>query len=406
MRRCRVYDARRDGDPGNAAAGTGCVAVEAPQGRRPGALMDWVDLARRFVPRRARQAVQRVVSMQAQKLKYFERRDQLANVVEGDENSLGFQFRVGIIKNRAFRHTHYVAACLELRVPFRVVDLAEANWWRTVRSGNCDAFLAWPDATSTPTAKLLKDRLDLVERELGACVYPNAAERWMYEDKVRLADWLVSRGVPHPPTRVFSDRAAADAYAATCNLPVVSKTAFGAAATGVQVLRRRRDVHALVARAFGRGLTVAGHDPRDRQWGFVLLQEYVDVAKEWRLVRIGEAYFGHPKGRVGAFHSGSGHAEWDVPEPRHLEFLYRITEAGGFRSMAVDTFETTSGELLVNELQTVFGASTSVDQMRVNGEPGRMVRDAVRGWRFEPGDYARNACANARVLDLIERWRA
>jgi len=367
--------------------------------------MDWVDLARRFVPRPVRQALQRFVSLQGQKLRYFERRDPLAGVLEGDDNGLEFPFRVGIVKNRAYRHTHYVAACRELRVPFRVVDVTVPDWWYEVRAAGCDAYLAWPDATSTPTAKLLKDRLDLLQRELGARVFPSSAERWLYEDKVRLADWLAGRGVPHPPTHVFFDRAVADDFVATCALPVVSKTAFGAASTGVRILRRRRDAHALVARAFGRGLTVAGHDPRDRQWGFVLFQDYLEVAREWRLVRIGDAYFGHPKGRVGDFHSGSGLAYWDVPEPRHLELIYRVTEAGGFRSMAVDTFETAGGELLVNELQTVFGASTSVDQLRVDGRPGRMLRDGQGGWRFEAGDFARNACANARVLDLVAQWR-
>ena len=368
--------------------------------------MDWVDLARRLVPRGARQAVQRFVSFQDQKMRYFERRDPLAGVLAGDDNGLGFAFRVGIVRNRAFRHTPFVAACREERVPFRVVDVTGADWWHEVREAGCDAFLAWPDATATPVAKLVKDRLELLEREHGALVFPSAAERWVYEDKVRLADWLAARDLPHPPTRVFFDRAAADEFVATCDLPVVSKTAFGAAATGVRILRRRRDAHALVARAFGRGLMVAGHDPRDRQWGFVLFQDHLDVVREWRLVRIGDAYFGHPKGRTGEFHSGSGRAEWDVPEPRHLELLHRVTEAGGFRSMAVDTFETATGELWVNELQTVFGASTSVDQMRVDGHPGRMLRDGAGGWRFEPGDFARNACANARLLDLIARWRS
>lgn len=368
--------------------------------------MDWVDLARRVVPLPARRALQRLVSLQGQKMRYFERRDPLAGVLAGDDDGLGFPFRLGIVKNRAFRHTHYVAACRELRVPFRVIDVTRPDWWREVRACGCDAFVVWPDATSTPAAKLLKDRLDLLERELGAVVVPTSAERWVYEDKVRLADWLAGRGLPHPATHVFFDRASANEFVATCALPIVSKTAFGAAATGVRILRRRRNARALVARAFGRGLTVAGHDPRDRQWGFVLFQDFIEVAREWRLVRIGDAYFGHPKGRVGEFHSGSGRAEWDVPEARHLDLLHRVTEEGGFRSMAVDTFETAAGELLVNELQTVFGASTSVDQMRVEGQPGRMLRDGPGDWRFEAGDFARNACANARVLDLLQRWRA
>lgn len=367
--------------------------------------MDWVDLVRRYVPRSVRQALQRVISLQGAKLRYFERRDALSGVVESDDDRLGLGFRLGIVKNRAHRHTRFVAACRELGVPFRVVDLTSSSWWDALLSAECDALAAWPDAVSTPGAKLLKDRLDLVERALAIPVTPTAGERWMYEDKVRLADWLRVHDVPHPRTWVFFDRDEADAFAASCDLPVVTKTAFGAAATGVRVLERRRDVRRAVARAFGRGVAASGHDPRDRQWDVVLFQEHVDVVNEWRLVRIGDAYFGHPKGRSGAFHSGSGRVAWDPPEAAHLNFLHEVTEVGGFRSMALDAFELPSGDLVVNELQTVFGASTSVDQMRVDGHAGRMVRDHAGRWRFEVGDFARNACANARILDVVERWR-
>ena len=116
----------------------------------------------------------------------------------------------------------------------------------------------------------------------------------------------------------------------------------------------------------------------------------------------GRAYYGE-KGKVGFFHSGSGLVEWNVPEARHLDFLEAVTEKTGFRSMDVDVFETPDGKLLVNELQAVFGASHSVHQLMVDGEPGRFVRDGSRGeWIFEAGDFARNACANERVRFVIE----
>ncbi len=70
--------------------------------------------------------------------------------------------------------------------------------------------------------------------------------------------------------------------------------------------------------------------------------------------------------------------------------------------MDVDVFETTDGRLLVNELQAVFGASHSVDQMRKDGIAGRFVQKAGGSeWIFEPGDFARNACANERIRYLI-----
>jgi hypothetical protein len=364
--------------------------------------MDWVDLVRRWVPRPARFALQRFVPASSLKLRYFARRNPLASVISSDVSRLDEAIRVGIFRNRAQFHTDYVAACQEIGVPFRVIDLYAEDWLQRTRDAGCDLFLAWPDATATPAAKVIKDRLDLLECHEGLNIVPCAAERWMYEDKIRLADWLACHGIPHPRTWVFFDRAEAEAFAADCELPIVTKTAFGAASTGVRILRTRRQVRSTVSRAFGRGVLANGADLRDRQWGSVLFQAYVDLEHEWRLVRIGDAYFGHPKGRRGDFHSGSGRVAWNMPEERHLDLLHAVTEAGGFRSMAVDVFEGTSGGLLVNELQTVFGAGTSVDQMRQANQPGRMVR-RDGGWRFEAGDFARNACANARVLDALER---
>ena len=367
--------------------------------------MDWVDVVRKVVPRRWRFALQRWVPMGAVKRRYFERANPMAHVTEGDENRVGRPVLFGIVANRGQYHRHFVAACGEIGVPFRVLDLGASDWLARVDAAELTALLAWPDATDPTFARVLKDRLDLLETtRADLMVVPGRQERWMYEDKVRLREWLVAHDIPHPTTWVFTDHAEARAFAEACELPVVHKTVFGAAATGVRILTRRAHVRREVTHAFGAGLRVDGHDPRDRQRSVVLFQEFVEVEREWRLVRIGDAYFGHPKGRgEGGMHSGSGRVEWDVPQARHLALLHHVTELGGFRSMALDAFETRDGHLLVNELQTVFGASTSVDQMRMNGQAGRMVRTGDGVWSFEVGDFARNACANARVLDALAR---
>lgn len=366
--------------------------------------MRWVDVARRLIPRPVRFAIQRVVPLTGVKLRYNRWRTPLSEVVESDANTWGSPIRLGITATRTYHHTQFVAACLELGVPFRVIDLYPADWWERFQASGCDALLAWPDAVAPSAAHVIKDRLDLLEVQHLVPVMPATHERWVFEDKYRLSDWLRTHDVPHPRTWVFSDRAEAEDFGSTCPLPIVTKTSFGAQAAGVRVLRSRAAVRATIAMAFGRGLVAGGLDQRERERGRVLFQEHLAVANEWRLVRIGDAYFGHPKGLRGGYHSGSGRVEWDVPEPRHLAFLHAVTEKGSFRSMNVDAFETVDGRLLVNELQTVFGASASVDQMRVGGVAGRMVREEDSGWRFEPGDFARNACANARVIDFLERW--
>jgi hypothetical protein len=70
--------------------------------------------------------------------------------------------------------------------------------------------------------------------------------------------------------------------------------------------------------------------------------------------------------------------------------------------MDMDIFETEKGELLVNELQTVFGARLT--QMKVGGVPARYVYDEhADKWSVEEGDFCRNACCNLRVEYLIAK---
>jgi len=362
-----------------------------------------IELARRWIPQRARFFLQRSVSMTSFKLKYFEELRPLAAVTSSEEGAAESSVRFGIVRNAASYHTEFVAACLEMEVPFRVLDLFKSNWLQEVEDARCDILLVWPDAVLSIWNEMIKDRVSVLVQELGYPSIPGLQEIWFYEDKRKQTYWLAANKIPHPSTRVFYDHAEAKSFCRHCQLPIVFKTSFGAAASGVRILKSRNRLRSAVDRAFARGVTPGGTDRRDKQWGSVILQEYLPDVQEWRLVRIGDSYFGHPKGRRGDFHSGSGVALWDVPETRHLEFLHQVTEVGGFRSMDVDVFETPDGELLVNELQAVFGASVAIDQCRVDGRPGRFVRRGEGQWEFDAGDFARNACANERVRDALAR---
>lgn len=365
---------------------------------------DLVDLGRRWVPRRLRYALQRVVPLTKLKLRHAERSNPLASVASSDENTFGAPTRVGIVRNAAQYHKHYVKACLEMGVPFRVLDLSGPDWVDRVGQSACGVFLIWPDAHLASWNVMIKDRVRVMEGALGLPVFPTSAEVWMYEDKRRMAYWLDSHEIPHPKTWIFYDRGACESFARTCRLPVVFKSNFGAAATGVRIFRDRAQLLRWVRKVFRSGFVPGGYDRREREWGSVFLQEYLERVKEWRLVRIGNSFFGHVKGSAAGIHSGSGIVEWDVPEERHLEFLKDVTDAGGFRSMDVDVFETPDGRLLVNELQTVFGAGHSVDQLRVDGRAGRFVCEAGGVWCFEEGDFARNYCANERVRYALEEF--
>jgi hypothetical protein len=210
----------------------------------------------------------------------------------------------------------------------------------------------------------------------------------MYEDKVRLADWLRLPTTSHTPTTwVFFDRSEAEAFAASCPLPIVTKTAFGAAATGVRILRSRRQVRAVVARAFGRGVLANGADLRDRQWGGCCSRRHVDVAPRMAPRPHRRRLLRPPEGAPWRLPQRLGRVAWERPRgaaPRPAARRHRERAASAaWRRRVRDPRQ---GDLLVNELQTVFGAGTSVDQMRVDGAPGRMVRSrgrlALRGRRL------------------------
>ncbi len=361
-----------------------------------------IERLRHVIPGSVRRFVQRFVSFTEMKRKYFEAQNPVHDILSSDKNTYPSPYRFGIFMNSAQYHQHYVKACLEMGVPFHVIDIYGDDWLEQTLRTRCDVFLVWPDGFLNLYNTCIKERLYILEHELHLPVFPQFHEIWLYENKRNMAYWLESHSIPHPRTWIFYHRKDALEFIDSCELPIVVKSQFGASATGVRIFRSRSKLRRHIEKIFRRGWTPAGHDLREKEWGFVILQEYIRVAKEWRLVRIGNSFFGHVKGRRGDFHSGSGVVKWDVPSKKHLDFLYLVTEVGNFRSMNIDVFETEDGELLVNELQTVFGASFSVDQLRIEGKPGRFVREDSGQWKFEEGDFARNACANERIRYIIE----
>jgi hypothetical protein len=317
-------------------------------------------------------------------------------IIEQEYHHPGSRYRLGIFREFYHYHTNYMAACREIGVSYQILDVTGDDWIRRIRQTDCDAYLVWPSAMTPVWKEMLDDRMRLVEQELRRILYPTAKEIWLYENKRRTRDWLVANGVPHPRTWIFYNRDEAEAFLKTANLPLVLKTNCGAGASGVYILRNRREAARMVHKAFSTGIATR-RNTRNRHWGSVFLQEFLPEVREWRMIRIGRSYFGYLKGRVGDFHSGTHLKGWGAPPRPLLDMLRAVTDIGSFSSMNVDIFETPDGRLLVNELHTVFGQSTR-EQMRVEGRPGRYLFDDRRNaWVFEEGDFARNACSNLRV---------
>jgi hypothetical protein len=325
----------------------------------------------------------------------------------GDEQpEAAYSVTLGIVEEFSNFHVHFVDACRELGVPYRLVDISGPDWIDIVRNSGCDAFLVRPPCL----VKLWKDRYDerlrVMVEDLGLTICPSYDELWFYESKRRTHYWLEANDVPHVRSWVFYSREEALEFARTAALPVVFKSDFGSKAVGVRILRTRRGLVRLVKRCFRRGIRLPHAHPLEREWGSIFLQEYVPDAREWRAIRIGDSFFALEKLKRGDFHSGSGMWRFDDPPLGVMDFCRDLTERAGFSSMGIDIFETADGEYLVNELHTVF-ASPSPHKLKVGGKPGRYVYDEDDTcWRFEEGTFFENAGCNLRVealLDTLER---
>jgi hypothetical protein len=305
-----------------------------------------------------------------------------------------------VIRDLFLNHEAYIVACRELKVAYKTVDLFASDWIDQVKSSGCDAFVAWPSECIQEWKTLYDERLLLLTKDLGHTLYPPYDALWLYGSKQRQRDWLDLHGFPHPKTWVFYSLDETLAFFSQAALPLVAKVDIGASAHGVWIIRSRKQGERLIRKAFSRGLAGSCADPQTRQWRHMLLQEYVPDVREWRIIRIGDSFFGYEKGKAGDFHSGSGLAGWFDPPREALDLLRRITDLGQFRSIAMDVFEKPDGKLLVNEIQSVFGAFDTA-QMYVNGIPGR-YRLVEGKYVFEQGRFCGNTCCNLRVLDLLD----
>jgi hypothetical protein len=359
-----------------------------------------IDKYKKFVPASVRKILRGSVSF----VDYNIHQRQLRNPFHNEPDSMifpGSRVTLGIFKENYQYHKSYIAACRSLKVSYKLLDLYSPDWQQRVNDSGCDAFLVWPSVGLSVWKEMVDDKIRILTEDMGKVVFPSIKEVWLYENKNRTQDWLRAQNIPHPKTWLFFDEKEALKFAESCTLPMVYKTNLGSTASGVKILREREALKAYIKKAFRIGIVPGGHHPLDRNWGRVFLQQHMGDVEEWRMIRIGDSFFGYRKERVGDFHSGSHHWSWLDPGKELLDFTKMVTDKGNFRSMDVDVFRTKQGELFVNELQTVFGATTPKEMLMIDGVEGR-YRFYNGVWNFEIGNYSDNQCSNLRVLYLLE----
>lgn len=323
--------------------------------------------------------------------------------------------KLGILRDFNEAHLNYVHACEELGVNFQLIDILASDWMEVVLASGCDGLLFHPPNDIQERKSIMDEIAWVCENILQLPIYPSFTELFIYENKRNMAWWLQANDIARPPTHIFSRKSDAQAFLRQAQYPLVFKTNIGAGASGVRFIHSKARALRITRRVFGcthpaltfgdlrfsrkfKGIPLPLFGRIQKH--YLIVQDFIPIRWEWRMIRIGESYFGHKKLLRDGFASGSGKASLERPPDELLHLTRQICEKGGFRSMNIDIFETEDGRFLVNELQAIFGSIKPV-QMRVDGVPGRFLYQNDQ-FVFEEGVFNQHGSHLLRVLDFLD----
>lgn len=289
-----------------------------------------------------------------------------------------------------------VKSCQELGVDYEVIDILSPDWIKNVNNSDCDGFFCPSNCVSQEKKTIQDERYYFVSQIMKRPIYPDFLGLYIHENKRNMAAWLELNGYTHAMTKVFTDKKSAVEYLSSCSYPIVVKANVGSGASKVRIVKKRSKAIRMAKKCFpkylfGKNLSIFSPglyyhgkklhlpDLHNPQKDYFLIQEFIpDILHEWRILKIGNNYFGHQKLLKGDFASGSGMVGWVAP-PRHLlDMVRELCEKGGFQCMDVDIFETKEGKFIINELQASFGSYLDY-QMSIDGKPGR--------YKYIDGEY-------------------
>ncbi|EPM4835600.1 hypothetical protein ACTIQ8_002551 [Vibrio parahaemolyticus] len=297
---------------------------------------------------------------------------------------------------------------------YKVIDLMSNDWLDSCEE-NIDGYIVRPPCNYQEHKTIFDERVYFINEVLKKPIYPSLNEIYTYENKRNMCLFLKYFDIPHPKTRIYSSKNEALSNLDDIKFPVVSKSNIGAGGSAVSIIKDAKQYKKYIDRVFGRfspelalGLvpwisTKGIKVPRfgRAQKHYAIIQDFLNIKWEWRMIRIGDSYFGHQKllGENG-YASGSELVGWNRPTDELLHLLKDSTDKMQMRCMVLDVFETTEGEYFVNEMQSIIGAYRPY-QMKVDGKPGRFKFEDNQ-FVFEEGIHCDNSCWDPRVNDFIK----
>jgi hypothetical protein len=293
-------------------------------------------------------------------------------------------------------------ACKILNIDFIIYNILDPDFYHKISKDKIDGIIIWPRLDNGFLRNIFHEATHILSLETQFKLYPTFRELEIYESKRSLINFLTINNIPHPASIVFYDFDSAKKYIESSVYPIVFKSHIGSSSFGVEILKNKKQALKLARRLFYKYyLRKLETEKRAFEWGYMLLQEYIEDVKEYRIIKIGDSWFGYQKwkNKDQEFMSGSGVLKYINPPEGLLNFCYVLADKFQFTTMSFDVFENKQGAYLVNELQTWFG-SYDPTEMYVDGIPGR-YRRLDEKWVFEPGFFNVHGSMLLRMIHLI-----
>ncbi|MDW7680114.1 MAG: hypothetical protein SCK70_06090 [bacterium] len=313
---------------------------------------------------------------------------------------------IGILEGfKKFSSHHYKNACNDLGLGYEIIDFVSPDWIKNIEKSKADLFVAQPEGPVSVEKQMYDERLYFLVHSMGEKIYPSFEELFIYKNKRNMVYWLEIHKIPHPKTKVIylRNRELNDVvpWLEELQYPIIYKTNTGSAAA--HLINSKRQLNRLLKKISRSGFVRTPADKLDVQRGYAIFQQHIPDAKQWRIIKIGESYFGHQKLKAGRFHSGSDRIGWYDPPKSILQLCKDVCDRGNFTSMALDILEDALGNYYVIGLQTIFG-SYNPSQMYIDGKPGRYLYDELNNeWIFEEGYFNKHYSHKLRLEYAINQ---
>jgi len=115
-----------------------------------------------FITESLRQIIQKHIDLTNLRTKIWVSRDPYANDPLVSSYKSKYPIVLGIIKEFWHSHWHYIAACRDLGVAYKVIDISDPDWQQVVESSGCDAFLIHPSVQFSIWKQMCDERLRII----------------------------------------------------------------------------------------------------------------------------------------------------------------------------------------------------------------------------------------------------